>query len=485
MRLLAETCVALGRAPEALSPLEQALALAPSFAAARHTYAVVLFRLDKAGLAIPHIERLLANDPNNVSYRTLLASCLATIGAFDRALDAYENLLRQSPDEPALWLSYGRALRHAGRRADSAQAYRRCLNLAPGTAEAYLGLVGTAPAPLPQADVAAMHSQLAKPGVANADSVFLHYALGQALEHVGKYDDSFAHYAHGAAARRREITYDANATSAEIQRTMDVFSPAFFAARAACGSRDRSPIFIVGMPRAGSTLIEQILASHSMIEGTRELPEIIHIATDLASRSCHTNPPVYPACVADLDDAEIAALSSRYLQRSRLYRVTEKPFFIDKMPANWAHLSLIHLMFPRAKIIDARRHPMASCFSAFRQCFAGGQNFTYDLTELGRYYNDYTSLMRHFDSVLPGRIHRVLYEDMVADTEAEIRRLLAHCDLPFEPACRRFWENKRAVTTASADQVRQPIFRQGLDQWRHYEPWLAPLAMALEEGNKR
>ncbi len=485
LRLLAETCVALGRAPDAEGLLQQALTLAPSFAAARHTYAVVLFRLDKAGLAIPHIERLLANDPHNAGYRTLLASCLATIGAIDRAIDTYESVIRQSPAEPALWLSYARALRHAGRRAESAQAYRKCLDRAPGTAEAYLGLVGTTKGPMPEADIAAMHSQLAKPDVSAADRAYLHYALGQAMEQAGHYAESFAHYTRGARARRAEITYDPDAASAEIQRTIELFTPDFLAARANFGSTDASPIFILGMPRAGSTLIEQILASHSMIEGTRELPEIIHIATDLANRGDAANGAAYPGCMATLEATEMAALSSRYLARSRLYRKTEKPFFIDKMPANWAHAGLIHLMFPRARIVDARRHPMASCFSAFRQCFAGGQNFSYDLTELGRYYNDYARLMRHFDQVLPGRIHRVLYEDMVADTEAEIRRLLTHCGLPFEQSCLRFWENNRPVSTASAEQVRQPIFRQGLDHWRHYERWLMPLKVVLEDGSTK
>jgi hypothetical protein len=324
-----------------------------------------------------------------------------------------------------------------------------------------------------------MLALLGKPGVPAGDRVFLHYALGHALERAGDFGDAFAHYAKGAKLRRSEISYSADETSTQIRRTMELFAPAFLADRVGWGCPDPAPIFIVGLPRSGSTLIEQILASHSAVEGTRELPEIIHIATDLANDTRGGRGTAYPTCLASLNAGEIAALGERYISRTRPYRKTGKAFFIDKMPTNWMHAGLIHLILPQAKIIDARRDPMATCFSAFRQCFAGAQNFTYDLGELGRYYNDYAGLMAHFDAVLPGRVHRVAYEDMVADTEAEIRRLLTYCELPFEAGCLRFWENQRAVTTASAEQVRQPIFREGLDQWRKFEPWLGPLREAL------
>lgn len=476
LRLLAEACMGLGRYAEAQTLLERTLDLAPGFAAARHNYAIVLFRQDKADLAIPQLERLLAQEPGHAGYRTLLASCAATVGAYDRAIAIYQGVIKDTPKQPTLWLSYARALRHAGRREESARAYRACLDVAPATGEAWLGLVDVAGGPPAAADVAAMRALIGKRDVSAADRVFLHYALGHALERAGEYADAFAHYADGAKLRRGEIAYSADENAAQVRRTIEFFTPAFLADRAGWGCRDPAPIFILGLPRAGSTLIEQILASHSDVEGTRELPEIIHIATDLANPTGGTP---YPACLSALNEGEITALGERYIHRTRPYRKTGKTFFVDKQPANWMHVGLIHLILPRAKIIDARRDPMAACFSAFRQCFAGAQNFSYDLGELGRYYNDYAGLMSHFDTVLPGRVHRVIYEDMVADTEGEIRRLLAYCELPFDAGCLRFWENRRAVTTASADQVRQPIFREGLDQWRKFAPWLGPLRDAL------
>jgi hypothetical protein len=261
------------------------------------------------------------------------------------------------------------------------------------------------------------------------------------------------------------------------QRMKDFFTPARFAAAAGKGCPDPSPIFIVGLPRAGSTLIEQILASHSQVEGTMELPEINNIVRDIGATLTAFR---YPEVLAEFDADALAALGQRYIERSRLYRKTDKPFFIDKMPSNWMHTGLIQMILPNAKFIDARRHPVATCFAAFKQLFGVAADYTYDLGGLARYYKFYLDRMAHFDSVLPGRVHRVLYENMVDDTEAEIRRLLDYCGLQFEPACLRFWENKRAVATPSAEQVRRPIFREGLDQWRRYEEFLGPLKKSLD-----
>jgi hypothetical protein len=264
-----------------------------------------------------------------------------------------------------------------------------------------------------------------------------------------------------------------------VQRSKALFTPEFFARRRGLGAPAPDPIFIVGLPRAGSTLVEQILASHSAVEGTMELPDVVSIVAQLGGRRKRNEESLYPDVLAGLDHDELRSLGQRYLEQTRIQRRTDAPFFIDKLPNNWAHVGLIHLMLPNAKIIDARRHPMSCCFSGFKQHFARGQSFTYGLDDVGRYYRDYVDLMAHFDRVLPGRVHRVIYERMVDATEAEIRRLLDYCGLPFEDACLRFYETDRAVRTASSEQVRQPIYRAGVDQWRRYDTWLGPLRAAL------
>jgi len=258
-----------------------------------------------------------------------------------------------------------------------------------------------------------------------------------------------------------------------------LFTREFFDERVGFGCPAPDPIFVVGLPRSGSTLIEQILASHSQVEGTMELPDVAMLARVVGARTTRNPGEAYPRALAKFSAEEIAGLGERYIAQTRIQRKTPLPFFIDKMPNNFAHVGFIHLMLPNAKIVDARRHPLGCCFSGFKQHFARGQNFTYDLTDIGRYYRDYVELMKHFDTVLPGRVHRVFYENVVEDTEGEVRRLLEYCQLPFEEGVLRFHENQRAVRTASSEQVRQPIFRDAVDQWRHFEPYLGPLKEAL------
>jgi len=277
--------------------------------------------------------------------------------------------------------------------------------------------------------------------------------------------------------RRLVVPYSANDTSARVARAKRTYSREFFEQRKGSGSPARDPIFIVGLPRSGSTLIEQILSSHSAVEGTMELPEIISMTRALRAGADAT--PGYHQALARLERQELGELGEQYLERTRIQRKSSAPLFIDKMPNNFAHIGLIHLALPNAKIIDARRHPLACCLSGFKQHFAQGQNFTYSLDDIGRYYRDYVDLMAHFDAVLPGRIHRVIYEQTVDDTETEVRRLLDYCGLPFEEGCLRFFENERPVRTASSEQVRKPIYRDGVEHWRHYQPWLDPLKAAL------
>jgi hypothetical protein len=324
-----------------------------------------------------------------------------------------------------------------------------------------------------------MRSQLARSDLSADDRLHLHFALGKALEDAEQFAASFAHYAEANRLRRATIAYDATATTEYVRRVCAIFTAEFVEARRGWGCEAGDPIFVVGLPRSGSTLVEQILASHSAVEGTMELPDVLELARSLARRPGPAGAPDYPDVLARLDAEELRALGEDYLRRTRLHRRSGTPRFIDKMPNNWMHVGLIHLMLPNARIIDVRRDPMGCCFSCFKQHFASGQDFAYDLRDLGRYYRDYVDLMAHFDEVLPGRIHRVDYGALVQDTDAEVRRLLDHCGLPFDEACLRFYENERAVRTPSSEQVRSPIFRDALEQWRHYEPWLGPLEEAL------
>jgi hypothetical protein len=303
--------------------------------------------------------------------------------------------------------------------------------------------------------------------------------LGKALEDRGLYADSFAQYRSGNELRHGQLGYEAKETSDRVNRAISVFDSTFYSRRQNYGCQAADPIFVVGLPRSGSTLIEQVLASHSEVEGTMELPDIVALANELGGRKKRGDASRYPELLTELEPSRFIELGEEYLRRTRVQRKTAKPYFIDKMPNNFFHVGLIHLILPNAKIIDARRHPMATCFSAYKQHFARGQGFSYDLADLGAYYLDYVRMMEHFDTVLPDRIHRVHYEDMVQDSEATVRRLLDHCGLAFEPSCLTFWLNDRSVRTASAEQVRQPIFTEGLDQWRHFEPWLDELKLAL------
>ena len=477
LRMLAETGTRLGRYGDAEALLTRCLALSPSFSGARYNMAIVLYRQQKAAEAIPHIDVLLSEDPREPNYRNLLAACLGLVGDYQRAIDIYDAVLAEFPNQPKVWLSYGHALKTAGRRDDAIAAYHRCIALAPTLGETYWSLANLKTVPFTPEQTAAMRGLLARDGLDVEDGLHLNYALGKASEDAGDHDAAFAFYREGARLRRGELPYDADQNSAQTSRTKALFTAPFFAARAGAGSSAPDPIFVVGLPRSGSTLIEQILASHSAVEGTMELPEIVSIAREVGRDGKQRD--AYPEILAGLSADDLTALGDEFIARTRIQRKLGRPFFIDKMPNNFQHIGLIRLILPHAKIIDARRHPMGAGFSAFKQHFARGQAFSYDLSDLGRYYADYVAIMRHYDAVIPGAVHRVIYEDLVDDTEREVRRLLAYCGLPFEDGCLRFYDNARAVRTASSEQVRQPIFREGLEQWRNFEPWLQPLKTAL------
>lgn len=479
IRMLAEVAARLGRYVDAETLLARCLALVPGFTAARHNYAVILHRQNKSQEAIAQTEMLLRNDPKNPSYRTLRGAALGQIGEYAQAIACYEDVLKNFPNQPRAWMSYGHALKAVGRQREGIAAYRKSIRLSPGLGEAYWSLANLKTFRFEANEIASMESIAARGTLSDEDRYHLHFSLGKALEDNGSYAKAFEHYAAGNALRRKSVTYDADETSDHVRRSKALFTPDFLSARAGQGEAARDPIFIVGLPRSGSTLIEQILATHSMVEGTMELPDVIAIARRLGGRQSRAQRSEYPEVLATLDANQLKSLGVEYLERTRVQRKLDRPHFVDKMPNNFLHVGLIHLILPNAKIIDARRHPLGCCFSVFKQHFARGQAFSYDQTELGRYYADYADLMAHFDSVLPGRIHRVIYEQLVDDPEREVRRLLDYCGLPFEEDCLHFYRNSRAVRTASSEQVRQPIFREGVEQWRNFEPWLGPLKAAL------
>ncbi len=477
LRMLGETLDRLGRYAEAETALIAALQADDDFDGARFTFASVLFHQQKATEAVVHVRRLLAHDAQDPSYLNLLAACLSLVGDLEEVEALYRGLLDDYPNQPQIWLNYGHALRTIGRTQAAVDAYRRCTALAPELGEAYWALANLKVERFSDAEVAAMQAAVARSDLRPVDRLHLHYALGKALEDRGGYAGSFESYAAGAAIRRGRMPYSAGRTTASLERIRHAFSPALLAAQAGAGCGAADPIFVLGLPRSGSTLIEQILASHSQVEGTMELPDIGQIARSLGDGRSDARD--YLDLLPRLEREAFERLGRSYLETTRVHRRLGRPFFVDKMPNNFQHTGLIHLILPNACIIDARRHPLGVGFSAFKQHFAQGQDFSYALGDIGRYYRDYAGLMAHFDAVLPGRVLRVVYEDLVEDTEAQVRRLLDHCGLAFEPACLKFYETERAVKTVSSEQVRRPIFRQGLDQWRNYEPWLGPLKAAL------
>lgn len=470
IRMLAELAGRIGRYRDAENLLRRAVELAPDFHAARANLATVLHRQNKPTEALAELDRIATTDPDNATHANLRAAALGRLGAFEEAIALYERILAEHPDQPKVWMSHGHVLKTVGRLDDSVAAYRRALALAPTLGEVWWSLANLKTVRFDDADIAAMEGALASEGLAPEDRFHLEFALGKAHEDRRTPEAAFARYDAANRHRRALIHYAASETTAIVDRMIATLTPALFTRFVGAGYDAPDPIFVLGMPRAGSTLIEQILASHSQVEGTSELPDIPVLAGRIDD---------YPAGLATTEPATLRDLGGRYLDRTRAMRREDKPRFIDKLPNNWLHTGLIHLILPRATIIDARRHPLDCCWSNFKQHFARGQGFAYDLADLGHYYADYVRLMAHVDAVLPGRVHRVIHERLVDDPEREVRALLAACGLAFEDACLRFHENARPVRTPSSEQVRRPISRDGMDAWRPFDPWLAPLRDAL------
>ena len=473
--VLGEVLARQGRVAAAEAVLAQVVSVAPGLNLARQALALALQRGGKHAEAVVQLGLLLGRDPRNLRARMAKAASLAEIGDYAAAADVSAEVMAAFPDQPRGWLILGNTLRTLGRVDAAEAAFKRCLSLDPDCAEAWWSLANLKAYRFTPADVAVIEARRARPDLDPDARSLLCFSLAKAREDEGDDAEAFAGYLEANTLQRTLRPYDAEATHAYAQRAKALFTADFFAARAGWGAPAADPIFIVGLPRSGSTLVEQILASHLQVEGTRELMDVQQMADWVAAQG---RAP-YPAPLAALPHEAIRQLGRDYLERTRPLRSLGRARFIDKAPWNWLHVGLIQLMLPNARIVDVRRHPLGCGLSAFKQHFAGGFDFAYDLADIGRYYADYVELMAHFDAVLPGRVVRVIYEDLVADTETQVRRLLDGLGLRFDPATLRFFENRRAVATPSSEQVRRPIFGEAVDHWQRFEPWLGPLKTAL------
>jgi predicted Zn-dependent protease len=476
LRVLAQVAHQNEFTRDAATLLEAVLAASPGYRAARHDYVLALIALHRHKQAREQIDMLIAAEPDNPTHQMTRAGILVGEGSTEAAIALYQELVRQQPGKPELHLSLGHALKTQGRRQDAERAYREAARQRMNFGDAYWSLANLKTYRFDDDQLATMREQVDARRTPLVDRYHLCFALGKALEDRGEYAESFQFYARGNALKKAECNYRPAALERTIGRQLELCTREFFEQRQGGGWQDPAPIFIVGLPRAGSTLLEQILASHSRVEGTMELANIPRL---VAALDQHASGSRYPGVLALLSAEDFRGFGEAYIRDTRHYRVNDRPFFIDKNPNNFRHVGLIHLMLPNAKIIDARREPMACCFGNFKQLFATGQQFTYGLEDIGRYYRLYVRLMEHWDSVLPGRVLRVQHEDVIEDLEGSVRRMLDFLGLPFEDACVDFHRTERRVHTASSEQVRRPINREGVDQWRNYSPWLGPLREAL------
>jgi len=470
IRMLAELAARIGRLKDSETLLRRALEIAPNFNPARANLAMVLGRLGRPAEALELLDELFEDEPETIANLNLKAATLGRLGDFEDAIGLYEQVIERAPNQPRVWISYGHILKTVGRQAEGIAAYRKALELKPTAGEAWWSLANLKTVRFTEDDILAMQQALQSAELKDDDRFHIDFALGKAFHDAGRSDEAFAHYAAANALRRTYHPFRQGEVTQLVDRSIEWFTADILARSGGCEAPD--PIFIVGMPRAGSTLVEQILSSHSQVEGTSELPDMPAVARQGRR---------YPAEAVTLGPDERRLAGETYLKRAAVQRRADRPYYVDKLPNNWMFVPFIHLILPNAKIIDARRHPLGCCMSNFRQHFARGQDFTYDLEDLGHYYADYVRLMAHMDALLPGRVHRVIYERMVGDTESEVRALLEYCGLEFEPQCLEFHKTERAVRTASSEQVRQPIYRDATEEWVRYETFLGPLKKALGE----
>ena len=484
MRLLAQIAEHFGVMDEAEFLLASALEFAPEKIQIRLDYVLILRKRQKLQMALEQAQILDTRIPENSMFQTQLGICQMQLGNYRAALEMFQKVHKVQIDNPAILTSMGHAHKTAGELEAGVQAYQAACQARPDYGEAYFSLSNLKTYTFSAQEMAVMRQQLADTQLSHRDHVHFCFALGKAYEDQKAYETAFGYYEQGNALKKRLMRYDADKMTEELQAQIDTCTPELFEKQSGKGFLAADPIFIVGLPRAGSTLQEQILASHSQVDGTQELGNILALAHRLRGRGPVDRVAQYPVCLHTLGAEQLYRFGEKFIEDTRVHRGTAA-FFIDKMPNNFRHVGLIHLILPNAKIIDVRRHPMACCFSGYKQLFAEGQEFTYGLREIGQYYHDYVQLMDHWDRVLPGKVLRVQYEDIVSDLETQLRRVLDFLELPFESACLEFHKTRRAVRTPSSEQVRQPIFRSGLEQWRFFNPWLDPLKTALGPVLKR
>lgn len=478
IRLLAEIGIKIGVYVDAERLLERCLELAPDFRPARLNYANVLSKREKLEEALEQVDRLLEQEPDKPAYLAQRAAILVRMGDFARALPCYEYLLSRFPAQATIMLSYGHALKTVGKQEEAITAYRQAIELRPAFGDGYWSLANLKTFRFEDEDIDSMRALVDQSVRSREDYFHLCFALGKALDDRQQFDDAFHYYQLGNNCKEQLEGYQAENTSSIAGRISSSCDSKLFESAAANGCPAPDPIFIVGLPRSGSTLLEQILASHSQVDGTKELVHILSFVRRLGGRRSQSEASRYPEVLKEISPQQLRELGEEYMDRTRIQR-GDAAFFVDKMPNNFFHVGLISLILPNAKIIDARRHPMAACFSGYTQLFARGQPFTYSLKDIGQYYRDYVAVMDHWDAVLPGKVLRVQYEDVVSDTEVQVRRLLDYCALPFEESCLQFHQTERAVRTASSEQVRQPIYSGAVEHWRNYGPYLDELKASL------
>lgn len=480
MRLLADIGVRLGAMDDAEFLLESAVLFEPDNQQVRIDYVQVLRKRQKFANALAQAKLLLDSAQDNPQFQSLYAIELMQTGDYTGALGYFDKVLARLPGDAITLTSRGHALKTSGQQQEAVESYRMALAGHPDHGEAYYSLANLKTYRFTAAEISRMQQQEGSVSANPMSQVYLMFALGKAHEDLGEYSTAFNYYQQGNGLKRAQSGYDAQKMGVELQAQATFFSKDVFASRPDSGDPACDPIFIVGLPRAGSTLLEQILASHSLVDGTLELPNILSIAQSLRRRGQEEGNAEYPAIIADMSILKLRELGEKYLAETAIHR-QDAPYFIDKMPNNFRHVGLIKLILPNAKIIDARRHPMACCFSGYKQLFAEGQEFSYDLDDLSSYYRDYVALMDHWQTVLPSDVLQVNYEQVVGDLEGQVRRILDYCGLPFEPQTLQFHDTERSVRTASSEQVRQPLYRGGLDQWRHFSEQLQPLEEQLSD----
>jgi tetratricopeptide (TPR) repeat protein len=463
--------------------LRRATALAPGLAQAWGLLGTLLQSAERQQEAIACFERAVALEPANVAAWSGLGQASAQIGDMPRSTAAYARSIALDPGLPGIHMSYAHALKSIGQQQEALREYRAAIALKPEFGEVYWSMANLKVFRFEPAEVAAMEAQLKREDLTENADIHFRFALGKACEDAGDYDRAWEHYDAGNQRKRPLVSHDPVGFEARHEQIAEVFSQDFLEQHAGEGFESNAPIFIVGLPRSGSTLIEQVLASHSQVEGTLELANLGEIA--LSTGRFRRGRKDYPEAVRELRGSDFRAYGQQYIDETRIYRTLGRPRFTDKLPNNFSHIGFAQLILPNAMIINARRHPLDSILGNYKQLFGTGQNFTYDMTELALYYRQYHETMKHWHRVLPGKVLDVHYEETVGDFETQVRRILAHCGLPFEEACLRFHETDRPVRTASSEQVRLPLYTRALGTWRRYEnqlrPWQEELAEIIAE----